>query len=110
MMTVTVRTTIFLSRVIMCRAIMTRWQSQSTSIEEDIDMAKQSDDEYDTPESCAQLADLMAHTLSPASNHDLNQIAQSHISGIQLDYIQLLHHDKSPLASCIFDDIFHVQN
>ena len=46
-------------------------QIVSTSIEEDIEMAIQSDDEYDTPKSCAQLADLMAHTLAPASNHDI---------------------------------------
>ena len=78
-------------------------QAVSTSIEEDIEMAIQSDDEYDTPESRAQLADLMDHTLAPASNHDLHQIAQSHTSGIQLNYIQPMHHDKSPLASHICD-------
>jgi len=94
---------------ILCRAMMAKWRKVIQATEEDVEMTTQSDDEYDTLESRVQLVDLIAQDPTQTVNHNLNQVTQSLVSGIPLDYIQPAHHDNSPLASRVFDDIFHVQ-
>src|SRR6267154_2061735 len=69
------------------------------------------DDEYDTLAEREELATLASMVQNPElSNHGPEQVLLSQALGIQLDYIQAKHHNNSFLPTCVFDDIFHVQN
>jgi len=81
------------------------------SVNDDSEIQLASDDEYDTQAEREELGilALMVQESEP-SNHGPEQISLSQSLGIQLEYIQPKHHHNSFLPTCVFDDIFHVQN
>jgi len=73
---------------ILCRAMMAKWRKWSKQLRRMLEMTTQSDDEYDTLNHVCSWWILIAQDPTKRLNHNLNQVTQSLVSGIPLDYIQ----------------------